>query len=185
MKRKTVKLKLLKVLPGTYAFASAIVLSLAIVNVLPAAKQKRQRSFAEAIMDGSFRRVQMLRLAGADINARGNCCLPLYLAAGEGRLEVVRYLLDRGADVNAREKRGDTALSEAAFYGHLDVVRELLFRGAEVNAIGDDGTALDVATNRKYTEVADLLRHRGGRRACEIRKCNLSGTKTNDEVFSN
>ena len=134
------KLRLLKLLPGTYAFASAVVLSLAIVNVLPAAKQRRQRSFAEAIMDGSYRRVQMLRLAGADINAR--------------------------------EQLGDTALSEAAFYGHLDVVSELLFRGAEVNAIGNDGTALDVATNRKQAEIADLLRHHGGRRACEIRDCN-------------
>ena len=166
------KLKLLKLLPGIYAFASAVVVSLAIVNVLPAAKQRRQRSFAEAIMDGRYGRVQMLRLAGADINARGNCCLPLYLAAGEGRLDVVRYLLDRGADINARENLGDNALSEAAFYGHLDVVRELLFRGAEVNAIGNDGTALDIASNRKHAEVADLLRHHGGKRACEIRRCN-------------
>jgi ankyrin repeat protein len=167
-----VKLKLLKLLPGAYAFASAVVLSLAIVSVLPAAKLRRQRSFAEAIMDGSFRRAQMLRLAGADINARGNCCLPLYLAAGEGRLDVVRYLLDRGADVNAREKLGDTALTEASYYGHVDIVKELIFRGADLNAIGDNGTALDVATNRKHAEIADLLRHHGGKKACDIRKCN-------------
>ena len=172
MTGKIVKLKLLKLLPGTYAFASAIVLSLAIVNVLPSARQQRQHDFAEAIMHGNFQRTRMLRLAGANVNARGNCCMPLYLAAGEGRLESVRYLLDQGAEVNAREKLGDTALTEAAYYGHLDIVKELIFHGADVNMIGDDGTALDIATNRKHAEVADLVRHHGGKKACEIRKCN-------------
>lgn len=98
--------------------------------------------------------------------------MPLFLAAGEGRLEVVRYLLDQGADVNAREQFGDTALIEAVFNGQSAAVKELLFRGADPNAIGDGGTALDLAINRNHTAIADLLKHRGGKRACELRKCS-------------
>ncbi|HVS20342.1 MAG TPA: ankyrin repeat domain-containing protein [Pyrinomonadaceae bacterium] len=158
-------------MPRAGAFVSTLVLSLTIVGALPSARQQRQRFFAEAVMDGDFGRVRMLRFAGANINTRGNCCAPLYLAAGEGRLDVVRYLLDNGANVSAREKLGGTALNEAAYYGHLEVVKELLFRGAEVNAIGDDGTALDIATTRKFAEIAELLRHHGGRKACDLRKC--------------
>lgn len=160
-----------RILPKVYAFVSTLALSLAIVNALPRAKQQRQRSFAQAIMDGNFGRVRMLRFAGANINSRGHCCMPLYLAAGQGRLDVVRYLLDQGADVNTREMLGGTALTEAVYYGHTDIVKELLFRGADTNAIGDEGTALDVATKKKLSAIAELLRHHGGKKACELRKC--------------
>jgi len=119
-------------------------------------------------MDGNLSRVRWLHFAGARVNARGDCCMPLFLAAGQGNLKVVRYLLDEGADINAREKLGHTALAEAAYYGHVDVVKELLLRGADINAITDDGTALDIAVARKNTETADLLKHRGGKTASEI-----------------
>ena len=95
--------------------------------------------------------------------------MPIFLAAGEGKLEAVRYLLDEGADVNARDNFGNTALAEAAYYGHLAVVKELLLRGADINAVGDGGTALDIAISRNNTAVADLLKHRGGKSAREIR----------------
>jgi len=167
MSSETTKL----IIARAIAFVSTLGLSLAIVNSRPQFKAQRQSYFAQAAIDGNLHRMQLLHLAGANVNARGNCCLPLYLAAGEGRLEVVRYLLDQGADVNAREQFGDTALTEAVFYGQLAAVKELLLRGADVNAIGDGGTALDIAINRNHTAIADLLKHRGGKRACEIRRC--------------
>jgi ankyrin repeat protein len=154
------------------AFASTLMFSLVIVNALPSVKQRRQRYFSEATMDGSLRRMQLLHLAGANVNARGNCCLPLFIAAGEGRVEVVRYLLDQNADVNAREKFGDTPLSEAVYNNHLAVAKELVFRGADVNALGDGGTALDIAINRGFEAIADLLRHHGGKRAGELPTCS-------------
>jgi ankyrin repeat protein len=167
MNKETAKLIIIRAI----AFTSTLSLALALVNSRPSVKEQRQRYFAQAAVDGNLRRIQLLHFAGANVNARGNCCMPLYLAAGEGRLEVVRYLLDEGADVNAREKFGDTALTEAVFNGQLAAVKELLLRGADVNAIADGGTALDIAINRNHTAIADLLRHRGARKACEIRNC--------------
>src|SRR5712692_5555949 len=153
------------------AFASTLVFSFAIVSGLPKFKEQRQRYFTQATMDGSLSRMRLLHFAGANINLRSNGCMPLFIAAGEGRSDVVRYLLDEGADVNAREQLGDTALTEAAYYGRFDVAKELLFRGADVNAIGDEGTALDIATNKKYSDIADLLKHHGAKRVCLLRKC--------------
>jgi ankyrin repeat protein len=154
------------------AFAGTLVFSLAMVNNRPGLQERRQRYFAQAAVDGNLRRLQLLHFAGARVNTRSNCCLPLFLASGEGRLDVVRYLLDQGADVNAAEQFGDTALTEAVFNNQFATAKELLFRGAEVNAIGDGGTALDIAINRNNAAMADLLRHRGGKRACEIRTCS-------------
>jgi ankyrin repeat protein len=151
------------------AFAGTAIFSLAIMNSLPRIREQRQRSFAQSTMDGSLFRMRWLHFAGANVNVRGNAGAPLFVAAGEGNLNVVRYLLDEGADVNAHDNLGATALSEAAYYGHLNVVKELLLRGADINGIGQNGTALDLALNRNNNTVADLLKHRGGKTAREIR----------------
>ena len=44
----------------------------------------------------------------------------LMKAAVGGHLDVVRFLLDRGADVNARNESGDTALTWAVRGGHIE-----------------------------------------------------------------
>jgi len=151
------------------AFASTLVFSFAIVSGLPKFTEQRQRYFSQATMDGSIGRMRLLHFAGAKINSRSNGSLPLFIAAGEGRSDVVRYLLAEGAAVNAREQFGDTALTEATYYGHVALVKELLAHGADINAIGNDGTALDIALNRNNVAVADLLKHHGGKRANELR----------------
>jgi ankyrin repeat protein len=50
---------------------------------------------------------------------------PLHWAAGSGRAEVVKYLIDVGADANAKDSKGMTPLAEARFFGHKDIA-ELL-----------------------------------------------------------
>jgi Ankyrin repeats (3 copies) len=151
------------------AFTSTLVFSLALVNSLPSARKQRQRSFAQAAMDGNLHRMRLLHLTGANVNARGDCCVPLFLAAATGKAEAVRYLLDEGADVNARDEFGHTALTEATFNGNVAVIRELLVRGADINNVAVDGTALDLATRTNNAAAADLLKHYGGKRAGELR----------------
>src|ERR1700716_1628005 len=100
-----------KIFAGAIAFSATALFSVGIMNRLPSVKQQRQRSFAEATMDGNLSRMRWLHFAGAKVNGRGDCCMPLFLAAGQGNIKVVRYLLDEGADINAREKLGHTALA--------------------------------------------------------------------------
>jgi ankyrin repeat protein len=136
------------------------------MNSLPRIREQRQRSFTRATMDGNLGSMRWLHFAGAKIDARTRLGNPLFLAASEGRLNAVRYLLDEGADVNACEGGGSTALMEAAYKGHPEVIKELLLRGAEINLISEQGTALDVA---QHQAVADLLKHSGGKTSREIR----------------
>ena len=59
---------------------------------------------------------------------------PLQLASGKGHIQVVEYLLERGADTESGNDVGDRPLSFAAKFGHYETVRMLLERGAEVNS---------------------------------------------------
>lgn len=151
------------------AFAGTMMLSLAIVGSLPKFKERRQRYFASAATAGSVHRMQLLHLAGANVNSRGASGTPLFLAAGEGRLNAVRYLLDEGADVNLRGEYGNTALTEATYYGHVSVIKELVMHGADVNVLSTDGTPLDIAIGRNNVAVVELLKHYGARRRNELR----------------
>jgi ankyrin repeat protein len=56
-----------------------------------------------------------------------------------GDLAAVRSLVAHGADVNARDSKGATALMYAAIYGDLDYVNLLLEKGADPNAANDLG----------------------------------------------
>jgi len=51
-------------------------------------------------------------------------------ASASGPLDVVQALLDKGAEVNARDDEGRTALTIASAYGRSEVVQTLLAKGA-------------------------------------------------------
>jgi ankyrin repeat protein len=51
--------------------------------------------------------------------------IPLFTAASNGHVGVVRELLEHGAKVEISDKDGWTSLYTAASNGHLEVVREL------------------------------------------------------------
>ena len=80
----------------------------------------------------------------------------LIVASRNGRLDVVRLLLDHGANVHAND---DQALRFAAYNGHLNVVRLLLDRGANIHARDDN--ALRSADDHCHQDIVRLLLSRG------------------------
>ena len=95
----------------------------------------------------------------------------IHQAAEAGNITVVKYHLDAGADVNAKDdKFGLTPLHYAAFNDHKEIAELLIGGGAEVNANDDRGaTPLDAAIMGKRTETADLLRKHGGKTGAELK----------------
>ena len=86
----------------------------------------------------------------------------LMVAALEGRTRDVKVLLDRRADVNAKDKDGRTALMFAVINSHQETVEMLLDRGADVNAQAKDGaTALILAAIVGSAEIVKKLLNKG------------------------
>lgn len=63
---------------------------------------------------------------------------PIHEAANYGHVDIIQFLLDRGANVNEQGKlssmecQGVTPLIDSSFNGHLTVIELLLDRGAKV-----------------------------------------------------
>ena len=74
--------------------------------------------------------------AGEDLNAKGTReePNPLTAAALGGQCEVVKLLLERGANIETKDSQGETPLIKAAATGQADVIKLLLAKGAKVNA---------------------------------------------------
>jgi hypothetical protein len=86
-------------------------------------------------------------------------------------LDVVVYLLNRGANVNVRDDNGVTPLHWAAVNGHVNCCRVLISSGAQVNALvhdTDHDTPLDYAYLNNNYECAQYLSDCGGLLAEEI-----------------
>jgi ankyrin repeat protein len=83
----------------------------------------------------------------------------LFRAAEDGRLEVVRTLLEAGVDPNAACDRGFTAMMWAAARGHVEVIKALLEFGAERESRTQKGrTAVDIAIQEGHDDIAAFLR---------------------------
>jgi uncharacterized protein len=101
---------------------------------------------------------------GADVHAVSPTfgdVTPLHsaAAANANSVELVHLLLEAGADPNARQGGGFTALHAAAQTGDTAMAEDLLARGADPSSVTDDGrTALSIAEEQGHDEVAALLR---------------------------
>lgn len=84
---------------------------------------------------------------------------PLMLAAEKGYEGCVRMLAGAGADMDASSKDGRTGLYRAVENGDRRMVEVLIELGADPTiGVGDRGhSALDVARDRGYKEVVDIL----------------------------
>ena len=107
----------------------------------------------------------------ADATATGDAHYSaLLIAASSGYVDVMKVLLDAGADPNWQDRHGDTPLMAAVRIGVPDAIQLLLAKGADTNQTDElHRTALTWAGRTGRAELVALLRSRGARGDIAVR----------------
>ncbi|GJQ78073.1 hypothetical protein Trydic_g2415 [Trypoxylus dichotomus] len=107
-------------------------------------------SLVWGIKNGDLEQVKdIIEKKSVDVNTDIDGRPPILYAADYGQVDVIEYLIGAGADVNAKDKHGITALLAAIWEGHKECVRLLLEKGATKEGVAPDG--------KNYVESAESL----------------------------
>ena len=94
----------------------------------------------------------------------GKQATPLHFASKGGHVDVMAFLVDAGANINSRNKRGRTPIFVASLYGCNKAVAFLIEKGADVDLATFHGeTPLSVALKFERRGIASLLLSHGAK----------------------
>jgi hypothetical protein len=117
-------------------------------------------SFAQCVSDGDLTSIKLFIAAGLDPNLSDKNGIPLLSTAIRcRRRQIVEFLVDRDADINAvSADRGYSALMEAVRLGDRDLALLLIDRGADLEIHSKDGqTSLMLSVGHGNVEMTKLL----------------------------
>jgi uncharacterized protein len=154
----------------------ALILSLALASPLVALalESDQQVEFTEALGTGNIPVVKKYLDSGVNVNDQYFAWSALQIAANKNQLEVVKLLVEKGADLNYKHPITKmTALALAAVDGYTDVVTYLLSKGADPNIKMRGGVSIvRVVRDDGNTAMVDLLMKNGAKDdGCKEGKC--------------
>ncbi len=162
-------------------FKKILIVSLAFVSLVAYAKKEKTplEEMLSAAGKGETQIVKMyIEEKGIDVNSPSEKLgvTALMRAAGsKNGLDTVKYLLSKGASVNAKDNNGSTAINFAATMGRLEIIQTLIEAGAEINNKTDSGsTPLHQATFWKHYFVIEYLIKSGADLAVKDNKGNTA-----------
>lgn len=141
------------------------------ITTLFVADYFQKSPFFDAVKSGDLDRVRELLVDNSSLIASENFFgdTALHIAVTSGNNDMIKVLLEAGADVNTKGASGVTPLHLASFYGNEKIAETLLSAGADVNAAGyrHNDTPLHVAALHGHVKVIYLLLIHGADRALE------------------
>jgi ankyrin repeat protein len=127
--------------------------------------EKKAIALKRAIQESASGISALLIAAGEDPNSCDWGYSALYEAAKEGQIDIVKNLVEAGADINLiPEGYWTTPIYEAVQNGHLEVVRYLIAKGANIQGFpyGNQNTSLlTIAAEHGQAEVCRILLENG------------------------
>ena len=145
---------------------AAAALALSALGVPAQAQNSDSYKFLKAVRDGDGAEVEKLLasqnsvLVNVKDSAKGDTAL--HIVASERNLSWLRFLMNKGARVDAQNRDGDAPLTVAAQLGWSEGAEQLLARGAAVDVANRRGeTPLIVAVQRRDLAMVRLLLAKG------------------------
>ncbi|XP_075177270.1 CARD- and ANK-domain containing inflammasome adapter protein-like [Anomaloglossus baeobatrachus] len=119
----------------------------------------------DAVMKGDLSLLESI-LKGSDVNAVNSSGETLlHVAASNGHVPVIEFLLSKGAKVDAKDKKRRTPLHRAAENGHLEAAKVLLRAGANIYSLDNDSQSpLHLAAQNNHHHLIKLFLQEEGKR---------------------
>ncbi|XP_028131929.1 uncharacterized protein LOC114327487 [Diabrotica virgifera virgifera] len=132
-----------------------------IVQMIEQIQSDLDEELLTAVQDGNLNKVEGLVSQNANVNTTDiYSWTPLHWAAFKDRLEIARFLIEKGADINAADKGpyGKRPIHVAAENNNKDIIEFFLGKKAGINDTDKQGyTPLHYAAWRGRLEVTQLL----------------------------
>ena len=134
--------------------------SLITANYFRTAVEKKDFALVKSIFENEISKEERFTIDDADHNQ--STALHKGCAQKGGDLDIVRYLVERGAQVNITTKWGLTPFMLACVWGHLPIVDYLFPRILDIEASDNDNeTALSHACKAEQVEIVQFLLKKG------------------------
>ena len=152
-----------------------LAMTLLMANAAFAYTDDEQIEFSGAVADGNIPIAkQYLDKGIMNVNEKYFGWIPVLAAAAKGRLAMVKFLIERGADVNYQHPITKmTALTHAVYDGNNELVEYLLQHKADPSIkLRGNVSMLRMARDEGHKETADLLVKYGAKDdGCQDEKC--------------
>jgi ankyrin repeat protein len=103
----------------------------------------------------------------------GSIARALHMASKKGSKDILKFLVEKGADPDTRNIWKETPLHQASKAGHIDIIRFLLGAGANANSQSKgDETPLHWASHKGFREIVSYLLHHGAKPDSQDDCCN-------------
>lgn len=130
--------------------------------------------FTDAIGKGDMKLVKKYVDNGVDVNATYFAWSPVQMAASKSQFEVVKYLAEKGANLNTVHPITKwSAFMDAAYEGNENIVKYLAGKGVDVNLKSrGEVSIIRIVRDTGNTKMVDLLTSLGVKDdGCQEEKC--------------
>ncbi|WP_264686539.1 ankyrin repeat domain-containing protein [Wolbachia endosymbiont (group B) of Rhopobota naevana] len=135
------------------------------IEFLKKAQLDLDKGLLTAVQDGDLNKVEGLANRGASLDTKdNNDWILLHFAASSNKFDIVKFLLDKNANIKAKDVYGNTPLHVAAQYdSKLEIVEFLLDKNASgINDVNNNGsTPLHLAIQGNKPSTVKLLLNKG------------------------